>query len=75
MNFSWKNSAKYGALTGLLFFLFNTFGDFMLLGNSIYKEFYTIEFYKPLVGNIVIFSLFSILFNWTISLFTKKRNQ
>ena len=45
----------------------------MLLGNSIYKEFYTISFYKPLIGNIAIWSLCWILFDWIGSLFANKR--
>ena len=73
MNFNWKNSIKWGAGAGCIFFLLNIFGDYMLLGNSIYKEFYTINFYKPLISNIVLWSLCSMLFDWIGSLFANKR--
>ena len=72
MNFNWKNSIKWGAFAGFIFFLLNTFGDYMLLGNSIYKEFYTISFYKPLIGIIILSSLSWILFDWIVSLFVKR---
>ena len=72
MNFNWRNSAKWGAVAGCIFFLLNTFGDYMILGNSIYKEFYTISFYKPLIGIIILCSLSWILFDWIVSLFVKR---
>ncbi len=75
MNFNWKNSAKWGAFTGFGFFMFRTFGDYMLLGNSICKEFYTINFYKPLVFHIVFWSLGGILFDWIGSLIANKKES
>lgn len=73
MTFNWKNSIKWGFITGFGFFFFQTFGDYMLLGNSICKEFYTIQFYKPLVYSILFWSLSNMLFGWIGNLIANKR--
>lgn len=73
MNFNWKNSAKWGACVGFIFHLINTLGDFMLVGNSIYKDFLMLNFYKKLFFTIVVFSLCHMFFDWLRSLFSNKR--
>ncbi|HWR93719.1 MAG TPA: hypothetical protein VN192_00780 [Flavobacterium sp.] len=72
MNFSWRKSVKWGALAGIFFVLLNVFGDYMMLGNSIYEEFFTIKFYKKVVSTIVIWSLVSMFLDWLWFLITKK---
>jgi len=71
MNFNWKNSAKWGAFTGFGFLLLNTLGDYMLVGNSIYKDFLTFNFYKKLVLTILLFSLCYMFFDWLIKFIIK----
>lgn len=73
MKFNCKNSAKWGAFVGFIFFLINTLGDYMLVGNSIYKDFLTLNFYKKLVFAIVVFSMCYMFFDWLRSLFSNKR--
>ena len=74
MYFNWTNSAKWGAFTGFGFLLINNLGDYMLVGNSICKDFFTFNFYKKLVLTILIFSLFHMLFDWLISLLSNKKD-
>jgi hypothetical protein len=73
MNFNLLKSAKLGACVGFIFCLLNTLGDYMLVGNSIYKDFLTLNFYKKLVFTIVVFSLCNVFFDWLRSLFSNKR--
>jgi len=74
MNFNWKNSAKWGAFTGFGFLLLTTLGDYMLVGNSICKDFFTFNFYKKLVLTILVFSLGCVFFDRVLSLFLKKKD-